>query len=99
MPENIVAQLAKRYRKAYPHLKFKLVTAKLRGAFATTHIKVEEGLFVITFEKGLEQPLKAFLLAHEIAHAISWHGDVEEHGDSFWAAYRQTYKIYSEFTS
>ncbi|MFN7318505.1 MAG: hypothetical protein ACK5S6_03240 [bacterium] len=99
MPTNVLTQLARKYRKLYPSLKFRIVTAKLDGAFATTHFREVDGTFIITFQPGLCQHLKAFLLAHEIAHAISWNMDDAEHGEGFWSGYRKTYAIYESFVS
>lgn len=99
MPTNVLTQLARKYRKLYPSLKFRIVTAKLDGAFATTHFREVDGTFIITFQPGLCQHLKAFLLAHEIAHAISWNMDDAEHCEGFWSGYRKTYAIYESFVS
>lgn len=99
MPANVLSQLARKYRKLYPHLKFRITTAKLDGAFATTHLRIEDGIFIITFPAAMCPHLKAFLLAHELAHCVAWHADTEEHGDGFWAAYRRTYEVYAEFVS
>ena len=97
MPENLVAQLSRRYRKHYPDLKFLVRTAKVDGAFATTHLRDTDGTFIITFAPYLDQPLRCFLLAHEIAHGISWNMDDEHHGQGFWRAYEKTYAIYEDF--
>ena len=99
MPANIVAQLARLIRKQYPHLKFRIKRAKLSGAFATTHLVPESGLFVVTIDKEVKPDLAAFLLAHEVAHCVSWHADTEEHGDGFWSSYRKVYSIYERFAS
>lgn len=98
MPTNPVSQLARKYRKLYPGLKFRIVTSKtIQGAFATTHLRPEDGTFVITFPSYMDPHLKCFLLAHEVAHALSWHMDEEEHGEGFWSAYRKTYDVYAKF--
>lgn len=99
MPANIVAQLARRIRKQYPHLKFRIKRSRLADAFATTHLRAESGTYIITIDKDVKPDLAAFLLCHEIAHGISWHSDAEEHGDGFWAAYRQVYRLYEDFTA
>ncbi len=99
MPANVLAQLARKYRKLYPSLKFRIVMAKLDGAFATTHFRQEDGTFVITFQRGMCQHLKAFLLSHELSHCCSWNMDSEEHGDGFWSAYRKNYRVYEDFVS
>jgi Zn-dependent peptidase ImmA (M78 family) len=99
MPTNIVAQLARMIRRKYPQLKFRIRRAVLSGAFATTHLIPESGMFIVTIGKEVKPDLAAFLLAHEISHAISWHADTDEHGDAFWAAYRRVYAIYEAFAS
>lgn len=96
MPVNFLSQLARKYRRAFPHLKFRIRIGKLNDAFATAHLRSSDGTFIITFPPGMDQSLKAFLLAHELAHAIAFHED-EEHGDAFWLAYRKTYAVYEEF--
>ena len=99
MPSNIVSQLANRIRRRYPHLKFRIKRAVLSDAFATTHLHAATGTYIITIDKEIKPDLAAFLLAHEISHAISWHGDSDEHGDAYWAAYRQVYAIYETFAA
>jgi hypothetical protein len=99
MPYNLLSDLARRYRKLYPNLKFRIVNANLDDAFATTHLREMDGTFVITFDRKLCVNVKAFLLAHELAHAISWNMDDLEHGDGFWSCYRRTYAIYADFVA
>ena len=99
MPINIVARLAARIRKQYPHLKFRIKRAKLVDAFATTHLHAETGTYIITIDKDIKPDLAAFLLVHEISHGIAWHADSIEHGPAFWAAYQAVYKIYEDFTA
>lgn len=96
MPENLVAQLSRRYRKHYPDLKFRVRTAKVDGAFATTHLRDTDGTFIITFAPYLDQSLRCFLLAHELAHCCCYH-EPEHHGAGFWLAYQKTYAIYEDF--
>jgi len=97
MPYNLLADLARRYRKLYPNLKFRIVNANLTGEFATTHFRASDGTYIITFDRKMSPELKAFLLAHEIAHALSFSVDSDEHGSGFWIAYRKTYDDYLKF--
>ena len=97
MPTNLVARLANKIRKKYPHLKFRIRRQRLRDAFATTHLHAETGTYIVTIDKDIKPDLAAFLLAHECSHCAAWHMDTEEHGESFWAAYRSMYAIYEEF--
>lgn len=99
MPTNIVAQLARLIRKQYPHLKFRIKRAKLVGAFATTHLVADTGTYVITIDKEVKPDLAAFLLCHEVAHALSFLVDSEEHGPAFWSAYKGTYAIYERYVA
>jgi predicted metal-dependent hydrolase len=99
MPTNLVARLANKIRRKYPHLKFRIKRARLLDAFATTHLVAETGLYVITIDREVPQSLAAFLVAHEAAHAASWHMETEEHGPAFWSAYQSIYKLYEEFTA
>lgn len=99
MPTNIVARLANKIRRKYPHLKFRIRRARLSNAFATTHLVSETGTFIITIDKEVQPSLAAFLLVHEISHTISWHADAEEHGEGFWAAYKSAYRLYEDFTA
>jgi hypothetical protein len=97
MPTNLVARFANKIRKKYPHLKFRIRRQRLSDAFATTHLHAESGTYIITIDKEIKPDLAAFLLAHECAHCCAWHMDTEEHGESFWTAYRSIYAIYEEF--
>ena len=95
MPANLVARLAARYRRIYPDLKFRVVRARLADAFATAH--ADNGKFIITLDRELSPAVACFILAHEIAHCLSWHLETEEHGPAFWAAYQKTYDEYLKF--
>ena len=101
MPANLLSLLARRYRQLYPDLKFRITTGRLEDAFATTHLRESDGTYVITFPRETCPLLKCFLLAHEIAHAISWNMDLpdDHHGPGFWEAYRRTYAVYAEFVA
>jgi len=99
MPSNIVAQLSRRIRKHYPNLKYRIIRGRLADAFATTHLQAESGTYIITIDRDVKPDLAAFLLCHEISHAISWNFDAVEHGDGFWSAYRQVYRLYEDFTA
>ena len=97
MPTNIVARLANKIRKRYPHFKFRIKRQYLKDAFATTHLHSESGTYIITIDKDIKQDLAAFLLAHECAHGLSFLVDDKEHGPAFWSAYEKTYEIYESF--
>jgi hypothetical protein len=99
MPANIVARLANKLRRRYPHLKFRIRRASLKDAFATTHLHAETGTYIITIDREIKADLAAFLLVHEISHGISWHCDPEEHGPAFWEAYKAAYAVYEEYLS
>ncbi len=99
MPTNIVARLANKIRKKYPHFKFRIKRQSLHDAFATTHLHAETGTYIITIDKEIKPDLAAFLLAHECAHGLSFLVDELEHGPHFWAAYQSVYAIYESFVS
>ena len=99
MPTNIVARLANRIRKKYPHFKFRIKRQSLTDAFATTHLQAETGTYIITIDKAIKPDLAAFLLAHECAHGLSFLVDDQEHGPSFWSAYATVYAIYEDFVA
>jgi predicted metal-dependent hydrolase len=99
MPANIVARLANKLRRRYPHLKFRIRRAPLKDAFATTHLHAETGTYIITIDREIKADLAAFLLVHEAAHTLSYLVDTEEHGPAFWAAYQGTYRLYEEYLS
>lgn len=99
MPTNNVARLANKIRKKYPHLKFRIRRQRLRDAFATTHLHAETGTYIVTIDKDIKPDLAAFLLAHEVSHALSFLVDEKEHGPAFWAAYEKVYEIYEEFVA
>lgn len=96
MSSSIVSRLARRYRKEFPLLKFRIRRAKLEGAFATAHLDMACGTCVLTFPPDMDQPTVAFLMAHELAHCMAMHEGVE-HGPAFWDAYKRTYAIYEAF--
>jgi predicted metal-dependent hydrolase len=98
MPSNIVARLANKIRRKYPHLKFRIRRAVLKDAFATAHLHAETGTYIITIDRDIKADLAAFLLVHEAAHCLSFLVDSAEHGPAFWAAYQGTYAIYEDFT-
>jgi len=99
MPTNIVARLANKIRRKYPHLKFRIRRQRLLDAFATAHLQAHDGTYIITIDREIKPDLAAFLLVHECAHCASYNMETEEHGPSFWLAYRDMYAIYSEFTA
>jgi predicted metal-dependent hydrolase len=99
MPTNLLSSLAAKFRKRYPDLKVRIVRKRLEGAFALTHIDLVQERFVIEIDKALSQPVACFILAHEWAHAVSWHLDPPDriHGPAFWKAYEETYDIYEKW--
>lgn len=99
MPANLVARFANKLRKRYPHLKFRIRRQRLSDAFATAHLHSESGTYIITIDQEIKQDLATFLLAHEIAHCLTYLVESEEHGPAFWAAYQAVYALYEEFVA
>ena len=95
MSATSLSQLAAHYRRRFPDLKFRIVRASLKSEFATTH--ADNGKFIITLDRKLPQDVACFILAHELAHGLSWHMDQEEHGPAFWSAYQKTYDEYLKY--
>ena len=96
---DLLKRLAARYRKAYPQLKFSIKRVELQGHFALTSHRMDDGTFVIEIDKQERPPAACFILAHEMAHALSWHlcPAGEDHAKPFWDAYQRAYEIYEKF--
>lgn len=96
---DLLKRLAARYRRAYPQLKFSVKRVKLDMDFSLTGHRTEDGAFIIEIDKHERPTVACFILAHEIAHAISWHlcPPEEPHAKPFWDAYERTYMIYEKF--
>ncbi len=97
---NLLKKLANRYRKEFPQLKFSVRRVSLSKSFELTGFVYADGKFVIEICKSHKDDMACFLLAHALAHAISWHlcqPPEDPHGRPFWDAYERTYKIYEQF--
>lgn len=57
----------------------------------------DDDTFIIRIDKDIDDAFAQFLLPHEWAHAVSWHVDQWEHGPAFWKAYKQTYRVYTDW--
>lgn len=95
--QDLVKRLANRYRRNYPYLKFSIKRVALPHYFALTGLK--DGLFVIEIDKNCREDMACFIMAHEIAHCLTFHQCPPEdpHADPFWEAYKPAYKIYEKF--
>jgi hypothetical protein len=90
--------LAARYRKEFPALRLRIRRKRVMdGCFALTWHDGQS--FRIDLLANYPDDVQAFMLAHEVAHCLSWHEKGDHHGDAFWAAYRLTYRIYEEWAS
>ncbi len=94
---NIVRRLAGRFRKEYPYLKFSIRRKNLPTDFSLTGLS--DGGFLIEIDRGVRDDVACFIMAHEIAHCLTYHQCPidKPHDGPFWDAYKRTYEVYEKF--
>lgn len=97
--QDLVRKLAARYRKHYPYLKFSIRRTKLAENLGLTGFRNDDGTFVIELDTSYCPAVACFIMAHEIAHCLSFNlcPPDDPHAKPFWEAYQKTYEIYENF--
>jgi predicted metal-dependent hydrolase len=90
----MIRSLAARLRKEFPQVRFRIRKVKLSGFIG--RCSLADGLFTIELNSIYPDEVLAFILPHELAHALTWH-EKDQHGPQFWAAYQQTYGAYERW--